>query len=89
MAEDKKTQWELERLQRKTNRHEERLDKQDEELTEFRSFKDSTVEKLISIFNTIDEMKEDSKWMKRMFTTTLMGGIVTGIISLVIWLIQS
>jgi uncharacterized coiled-coil DUF342 family protein len=84
-----KTQWELNRLNERTDKHEKRLDQHDEKLSSFQSFKDSTVEKLITIFKSIDEMKAESKWMKKTFTNTLLGAIVTVVTSIIIWLIQS
>lgn len=84
-----KAQWDIEQLKKENRRQDERLNVHDEEIKVLQSFRDSTVEKLITIFNTIEEMKEDSKWLKQMFTSTLVGGIATAVISLVIWLIQS
>lgn len=84
-----KAQWEIEHLKKKADQHEIRLNKQDEKISVLQSFKYSTVEKLITIFNSIDEMKEDSRWMRKTFITTLVGGIVTVIGSLLVWLITS
>lgn len=84
-----KTQWDIEHLQKENKRQNDQLAEHTREIRDLQSFRDSTVEKLITIFNTINDMKEDSRWMKRMFTSTLVGGIVTAVISLVIWLIQT
>ncbi|PAV30153.1 hypothetical protein CIL05_06715 [Virgibacillus profundi] len=89
MSEDNRTKWEIESLHKKTDKHEERLDEHDKRLTSFQSFKDSTVEKLITIFNSIEEMKEDSQWIRKTFTTTILGAIATVIASLLVWLITS
>lgn len=89
MSESNRTQWEIENLHKKTDRHEERLNQQDEKITAFQSFKDSTVEKLIMIFKSIDKIEEESRWMKRSFTNTLVGGIISIVVALVIWLIQT
>lgn len=83
-----KAQWDIEHLKQENQRQDERLAMHDKEIKALQSFQDSTVEKLITIFNTINDMKEDSKWMKRMFTSTLIGGIVTAVVSLLVWLIQ-
>lgn len=83
-----KTQWEVEYLQKENEQQNLDLKNHEKRLRNLESFKDSTVEKLITIFRTIDDMKEDSRWMKRMFTSTLVGGIVTAVISLIVWLIQ-
>ncbi len=83
-----KTQWEVEYLQKENEQQNVDLKNHEKRLRNLESFKDSTVEKLITIFRTIDDMKEDSRWMKRMFTSTLVGGIVTAVISLIVWFIQ-
>jgi len=83
-----KTQWEVEYLQKENEQQNADLKNHEKRLRNLESFKDSTVEKLITIFRTIDDMKEDSRWMKRMFTSTLVGGIVTAVISLIVWFIQ-
>ncbi|MBM7598068.1 uncharacterized coiled-coil DUF342 family protein [Virgibacillus halotolerans] len=84
-----KTQWDIEHLQKKADQHEAKLNSHDKRLAALQSFKDSTVEKLLTIFKSIEEIKEESRWMKRSFTTALIGGIVTAVVSLVIWLIQN
>jgi len=84
-----KMKWDIEQIKKDNEAQDRRLDEHDKQLSSFQSFKDSTVEKLITIFNSIDEMKAESKWMKKTFTTTLLGAIVTVITSILVWLITS
>lgn len=76
-----KLEWEVEHLKKESKRYA-------KEMQEFRSFRDSTVEKLIIIFRMLEEIKEESRWLKRMFTSALVGGIATGVISLIVGLIK-
>ncbi len=82
-------EWEVEHLKKESKNHGRRLDGHDKDLSELKSFKDSTVEKLISIFKSIEDLHDENRWTRRTLITTLIGGIVTVLGSIIIWLIQT
>ncbi len=86
--EDKKTQWEVDRLKETSKKHEKKLDKHDERLDELEKFKFSTTEKLITIFKNIEEIKKSNQWWSKTFIGLLLGAIFSATTSLVVWLIQ-
>lgn len=52
-------------------------------------FKNTTIQQLIVIFDTLKELKEGDKWLKRMFITALVGTGVTSIGALIVWAFQN
>lgn len=53
------------------------------------SFRDSTVERLITVFNRLDELQEGDQWIKRVITTALITAVIGALISGVVWAIQN
>ncbi|WP_405101394.1 hypothetical protein [Oceanobacillus sp. FSL H7-0719] len=84
-----KLEWKIELLEKESKEQDETIKQNTKDIRDLQSFKDSTVEKLITIFTTINEIKEDSKWMKRTVIGGLITAIIGGIISLIVWLIQN
>ena len=85
---DKNT-WDIKQLQRESE--DSRAVTKDHELRlrSLESFRDSTVEKLITVFNRLDELQEGDQWIKRVIVGALITGIIGAIISLVVWAIQN
>lgn len=84
-----KNSWDIKQLQRETE--DSRKVEQDHEarLRSIESFRDSTVEKLITVFNRLDELQEGDQWIKRVIVTALVTGVIGAIISLIVWAIQN
>ncbi len=78
---DEKTKWEVDKLK-------EEVEKNQEEISKLNEFKTKTIEQLKTLFNTVDEIKKGNRWMSQSFIYLLAGGIISGITSLLIWLIQ-
>lgn len=84
-----KNSWDIQQLQRETE-DSRRVDQDHEaRLRAMESFRDSTVEKLITVFNRLDELQEGDQWIKRVVVTSLVTGVIGAIISLVVWAIQN
>lgn len=84
-----KNAWDIKQLQ-KENEDSKRVDLDHESrLRSLESFRDSTVEKLITVFNRLDELQEGDQWIKRVIVTALVTGIVGAVISLVVWAVQN
>lgn len=88
MSEDK-LKWDIEHLQKESKEQNKKIAEHSKEIRDLRSFKDSTVEKLVMILNTIEEMKENDRWLKRVFTSSLVTAIIGAVGSLIVWLIQN
>lgn len=52
-------------------------------------FKESTVEKLIIIFNQLKELQEGDKWIKRVFITSLIAATLSTLGTLLVWAIKN
>lgn len=78
---DEKTKWEVDQLKRDVKGNK-------EEIESLREFRTKTIEQLKTLFNTVDEIKKGNRWMSQSFIYLLAGGIISGITSLLIWLIQ-
>lgn len=84
-----KNAWDIKQLQKETE-DSRRVDQDHEvRLRSLESFRDSTVEKLITVFNRLDELQEGDQWIKRVIVTALVTGIIGAIVSLVVWAIQN
>lgn len=86
---EEKIKWDIDHLKKENEAQNKIIDAHETRMREMESFKDSTVEKLITIFNSIDEIKKDSDWMRKTLTTAIIGVIATVIGSLLVWLITS
>lgn len=84
-----KNSWDIKQLQRETE-DSRRVDQDHEaRLRSLESFRDSTVEKLITVFNRLDELQEGDQWIKRVIVGSLVTGVIGAIISLVVFAIQN
>lgn len=85
--------WDIEQIkQREIDRevgYREKFKKIEEDMKDLWTFKTSTVEKLIMIFQMLEELKEGDKMIKRIFITSLVGGVFSGLSALVVWAIQN
>lgn len=84
-----KNSWDIKQLQRETE--DSRRVEQDHEarLRSLESFRDATVERLITVFNRLDELQEGDQWIKRVIVTSLVTGVIGAVVSLVVWAIQN
>lgn len=78
---DEKTKWEVDQIKKEVKEAK-------SEIKKLIEFKTKTVEQLKTLFNTVDEIKKSNRWMSQSFIYLLAGGIISGITSLLIWLIQ-
>lgn len=81
--------WDVNNLKEESNQQAQNLLEQEARIRKLESFKDSTVEKLITIFNMIEDIKEGDKWIKRTFTAALVTMVTGAVASLLVWLIQN
>lgn len=78
---DERTKWEVDKLKKEVNEN-------SDDIKSLNDFKTKTVEQLKTLFNTVDEIKKSNRWMSQSFIYLLAGGIISGITSLLVWLIQ-
>lgn len=60
----------------------------DKRLDDLEKFKDSQQVRNLQLFDMIAEIKDDTRWIRRTFTSALIGGSFSAIVGLVVWLIQ-
>lgn len=65
-----------------------KIDALDERLDQLESFKDSQEVRNMQLFSMIGDIKDDTRWIRRTFTSALIGGSCSAIIGLFVWLIQ-
>lgn len=84
-----KNSWDIKQLQREVEDGR-TVDKDHEaRLRSLESFRDATVEKLITVFNRLDALQEGDQWIKRVITTALVTGVIGAVISLIVWAVQN
>lgn len=81
MTEETKTKFEVKQLRREVDDLQSRV----RVIEEFRA---KTVENIKEILKLIDELKNADVWMRRMMTSTLVGGIVSMLTGVIVWLVQ-
>lgn len=87
--EDNKNSWDIKQLQRESEENRRINLEQEVRLRSLESFRDSTVEKLITVFKRLDELQEGDQWIKRVIVTSLITGVIGAVISLIVWAIQN
>ena len=60
----------------------------DKRLDELDQFKGSQEVRNMQLFSMIAEIKDDTRWIRRTFTSALIGGSCSAVIGLFVWLIQ-
>lgn len=65
-----------------------KLEKLDQRIDELDRFKDSQEVRNMQLFSMIAEIKDDTRWIRRTFTSALIGGSFSAVIGLVVWMIQ-
>lgn len=84
-----KTEWEVEQLKAANIETNRKLDNHAVSIRDFETFKVSTIEKLLQIFQQLESIKEGDEWIKRTFTKTLVTAIIGAVVSFVVWAIQN
>lgn len=87
------TKWEVEQLkkreEKKDEKNENRFQKLEEKVDALVIFKTATVEKLLMILQMLEELKEGNRVIKRIFITSLVGSVLSGITAAIVWAIQN
>lgn len=65
------------------------LGKQDDRLRTVEVFKETTVDKLLQVFQAVEKLEEKDRWEKRTFTAALLTSIVGAVISAIVWAFQN
>ena len=84
-----KNAWDIEQLQSAMGEMKKNWQDHEGRMRIMESFKDSTVEKLIIIFNKLEELQEGDKWIKRVFITSLIAATISTLGSLIVWAFQN
>lgn len=88
MPEQKNT-WEIEQLKKQTDRVEAEVINLKKDVDDLQSFRDTSVQKFITIFNRLKEMQEGDQWVKRIFIGALVTGAIGSIFSFIVWAVQN
>lgn len=80
-----KNTWEIEQMKARIGEVYDVAKKNAEKIHDLEIFKTSTVDKLIIVFDKLEELQEGDRWIKRVFITALVGAIVSAVFSLVMW----
>lgn len=86
---DSKNTWDIDQLKKQTERTEAEIVNLKKDVDELQSFRDTSVQKFITIFNRLSEMQEGDQWIKRIFIGALVTGAIGTIFSLTVWAIQN
>lgn len=81
MTEEAKIKFEVRQLRRE-------MDDLQGRVRTIEEFRAKTVENIKEILKLIDELKNADVWMRRMMTSTLVGGIVSLFVGVIVWLVQ-
>lgn len=65
-----------------------KIEKLDERIDHLDKFKDSQEVRNMQLFSMIAEIKDDTRWIRRTFTSALIGGSCSAVIGFVVWMIQ-
>ena len=65
-----------------------KLDQLDQRLDKLDLFKESQEVRTTQLFNMIAEIKDDTRWIRRTFTSALIGGTISAAIGFVVWFVK-
>lgn len=65
-----------------------KIEKLDERIDHLDKFKESQDVRNMQLFSMIAEIKDDTRWIRRTFTSALIGGSFSAVIGLVVWFIK-
>lgn len=65
-----------------------KVEKLDQRIDELDRFRDSQEVRNEQLFSMVAEIKDDTRWIRRTFTSALIGGSSSAVIGLVVWMIQ-
>lgn len=80
---NERNSWEIEQSKQTDARQNRQLDDHEERIRVLETFRNSTIEKLITIFNTLEEIRDGNKWIRRLVSSALITGIIGGVITAV------
>lgn len=65
-----------------------KIERLDERIDSLDKFKESQDVRNMQLFSMIAEIKDDTRWIRRTFTSALIGGSFSAVIGLVVWFIK-
>ena len=80
--------WEIENMKKTDEKHEVQISDHEKRIRALESFKDSTVEKLITIFNMLEEIREGAKWIRRILASSLITAIIGAVVTAITMLLK-
>lgn len=80
---EERNKWDIEQAKIDDARQERRIEDHEQRIRVLETFRDSTIEKLITVFNTLEDIREGKKYGRRLVTTSLVTSIIGGIIAAV------
>ena len=84
-----KNTWDIAQLQEKVKEAFELIKDHEGRMKAQETFKAATIEKLIVIFQKLEELQEGDRWIKRAFVVSLIGAVLSAISALIVWAIQN
>lgn len=85
---EQKNSWEISQLQKTDTKQEGQLTDHEKRIQSLERFKVGTVEKLITVFTMLEEIRESGKWIRRLVSSALITAIIGAIVSAVSWVIK-
>lgn len=80
-----KNSWDIKQLQEKVAELINEWKEQKNRIEKLEKWKVATVEKLIIISEKLEELQEGDQFIKRVFITSLIGAVLSGIASVIVW----
>lgn len=65
-----------------------KLDHLDQRLDRLDLFKESQEVRTAQVFELIAEIKDDTRWIRRTFTSALIGGTISAAIGFIVWFVK-
>lgn len=89
MTDPKMHRWEIDQLKKQYERADAEITNLKKDVDELQSFRDTSVQKFITIFNRLKEMQEGDMWIKRLFIGALVTGACGSVFAFITWAIQN
>lgn len=77
-----KTKWQVEELKEKVQQNTKEIDK-------LKSFKDTTVEQLKTVFNRLKDIEKTKQWFSQSFFYLILSGAIGAVFFFIQWLVTT
>lgn len=84
-----RNEWDINQIYQKVEAIEKQMRDNAGKIHDLELFRESTAQKLLTIFSELKDLQDGDKWIKRLIIGSLITGAVGAVFSFLVWAVQS